>query len=97
MTDLWQHHRIDTFQYLGFLNSMGGRSSEDLSQYPIMPWTYTDFTSTDVDLTDPTRFRDLTLPIGALVPECLAALQERLEEMTAMDLHLRETNVRLYA
>lgn len=58
---------------------------EDLAQYPIMPWTYVDFTSSNIDLGDVNRYRDLRLPIGAINDACLKTLQERLKEV--MDIH----------
>lgn len=85
MTALWHSRQLDNFQYLAVLNSLSGRSVEDLSQYPIMPWTYTDFTSANVDLSDSSRYRDLRLPIGAINADCLQSLRRRLEEVTIMN------------
>lgn len=50
------------------LNSIAGRSYNDLSQYPVFPWVLADYTSTVLDLNDPTSFRDLSRPIGVVNP-----------------------------
>ena len=55
--------------------SLGDRTFHDLTQYPIMPWVITDYTSTQLDLNDPKVFRDLLKPIGALEPSRLERLK----------------------
>ena len=37
-TILWNNNIISNFEYLLVLNSFGGRSFMDLSQYPVVPW-----------------------------------------------------------
>jgi Beige/BEACH domain len=41
------------------LNSISGRSFNDLGQYPIFPWVIADYTSQVLNLQDPETFRDL--------------------------------------
>ncbi len=41
------------------LNSLAGRTSNDLMQYPIFPWILSDYTSDQLDLTNPASFRNL--------------------------------------
>ena len=36
-----------------FLNTIAGRSYNDLGQYPIMPWILKNYTDETLDLTDP--------------------------------------------
>lgn len=91
VSQLWCSRQLDTFHYLAILNSLGGRSSEDLSQYPVMPWTYIDFTSNDVDLDDLGRYRNLRFPVGAINAKCLAFLQQRLAEISEMTAVTTET------
>ena len=55
-TNLWINNVISNFDYLMLLNSFGGRSFSDLSQYPVLPW------STSPKL-EP---RDLSKPMGQL-------------------------------
>jgi hypothetical protein len=43
-----------------------GRSFQDISQYPVFPWVLKDFTSDSIDLKDPSVYRDLEKPMGAL-------------------------------
>ena len=66
MTQLWVNGRISNFLYLMYLNTVAGRTFNDLSQYPVFPWVVADYTSEVLDLSDPKTFRDLSKPIGAL-------------------------------
>jgi len=66
MTALWQSGEISTFSYLMYLNRLAGRSYNDLSQYPVFPWILSDYTSESLNLEDPSVFRDLSKPMGAL-------------------------------
>lgn len=56
--------------FCGFqLNTLAGRTYNDLSQYPVFPWILADYTSEELDLTDPSTFRDLSKPIGVVNPK----------------------------
>lgn len=62
LTTEWQKREMSTFDYLMKLNSLASRSYKDLTQYPVMPWIISDYTS-------PQSFkslRDLTKTVGAL-------------------------------
>lgn len=59
------------------LNTLAGRSYNDLTQYPVLPWVLSDYTSPSIDLSDPTVYRDLSKPMGALNPSRLAECRER--------------------
>ncbi|KKP00232.1 hypothetical protein THAR02_07672 [Trichoderma harzianum] len=61
----WQRGEISNFHYLMVVNTMAGRTFNDLTQYPVFPWILADYTSEDLDLEDPTVFRDLSKPMGA--------------------------------
>lgn len=50
------------------LNTIAGRSYNDLSQYPVFPWIIADYSSEELDMTDPASFRDLSKPIGVVNP-----------------------------
>ncbi|KAK2963453.1 putative Lysosomal-trafficking regulator [Blattamonas nauphoetae] len=65
---LWCQGAMTNFDYLNFINICSGRSLSDLAQYPIFPWVLRDYTSTSLDLANPTSYRDLSLPMGAQVP-----------------------------
>ncbi|KAL0994859.1 hypothetical protein UPYG_G00128210 [Umbra pygmaea] len=69
MTQRWQRREISNFEYLMFLNTIAGRTYNDLNQYPVFPWVLTNYESEELDLTLPGNFRDLSKPIGALNPK----------------------------
>ncbi|KAG0235966.1 hypothetical protein BGW42_004421 [Actinomortierella wolfii] len=69
ITAKWERHEISNFQYLMHLNTMAGRTYNDLTQYPVFPWILADYTSEELDLTDPKTFRDLSRPMGAQTPD----------------------------
>ena len=77
ITRAWQERAISNFDYLMALNTIAGRSFNDLSQYPIFPWVLVDYTSDSIDLSDPAVYRDLEKPIGALNPERLEEFLQR--------------------
>lgn len=51
------------------------------SQYPVFPWILTDYQSETLDLNDPSIYRDLSKPVGALNPDRLAMLIERYNDL----------------
>ena len=53
------------------LNSLAGRTYNDLNQYPVFPWVVADYESDTLDLSDPGVYRDLAKPVGALDPKRL--------------------------
>lgn len=61
----WQRGEVSNFHYLMMVNTMAGRTFNDLTQYPVFPWILADYTSEDLDLEDPATFRDLSKPMGA--------------------------------
>ncbi|KAM5288165.1 neurobeachin isoform 2-T2 [Ctenodactylus gundi] len=79
MTQRWQRREISNFEYLMFLNTIAGRTYNDLNQYPVFPWVLTNYESEELDLTLPGNFRDLSKPIGALNPKRAVFYAERYE------------------
>ncbi|XP_074800443.1 protein FAN isoform X4 [Natator depressus] len=77
----WQRGHISNYQYLLHLNNLADRSCNDLSQYPVFPWIIADYSSSELDLTKPETFRDLSKPVGALNRERLERLLTRYREM----------------
>ncbi|KAK7580758.1 hypothetical protein V9T40_001387 [Parthenolecanium corni] len=65
----WVNREITNFDYLMQLNTIAGRTYNDLSQYPVFPWILADYESEELDLTNPNSFRDLSRPIGVVNPE----------------------------
>ncbi|KPM06462.1 BEACH domain containing protein 1 [Sarcoptes scabiei] len=62
------------------LNSLAGRSYNDLMQYPVFPWILADYQSNELDLNNPSTFRDLSKPMGAQTPERLEQFKKRFSE-----------------
>ncbi|XP_058126890.1 neurobeachin [Anopheles coustani] len=79
MTQKWQRREISNFEYLMFLNTIAGRTYNDLNQYPVFPWVLTNYESRELDLSQPTNYRDLSKPIGALNPSRREYFEERYE------------------
>ncbi|XP_032419733.1 lipopolysaccharide-responsive and beige-like anchor protein isoform X1 [Xiphophorus hellerii] len=79
MTQRWQRREISNFEYLMFLNTIAGRTYNDLNQYPVFPWIITNYESPELDLTLPSNYRDLSKPIGALNPKRAAFFSDRYE------------------
>ena len=69
--NLWEKGIISNFQYLMYLNTLAGRSYNDLMQYPVYPWVLTDYESEELDLSDHRIYRDFSKPMGALCPQRL--------------------------
>ena len=76
-TRQWVAGEMSNFQYLMYLNTVAGRSYNDLSQYPVFPWVIADYTSETLDLSNPKTFRDLSKPMGALTEERAKIFRKR--------------------
>nr|CDS29372.1 neurobeachin [Hymenolepis microstoma] len=57
---------MSNFDYLMCLNTLAGRSFNDLNQCPIFPWVLSNYTSRHLDLNEPKNYRDLSSPVGTL-------------------------------
>ncbi|XP_076767097.1 A kinase anchor protein rugose isoform X11 [Xylocopa sonorina] len=79
MTQKWQRREISNFEYLMFLNTIAGRTYNDLNQYPVFPWVLTNYETKELDLSLPSNYRDLSKPIGALNPSRRAYFEERFQ------------------
>ncbi len=77
MTQKWQRREISNFEYLMFLNTIAGRTYNDLNQYPVFPWVLTNYEDSEIDLSSPNNYRDLSRPIGALNPSRREYFEER--------------------
>ena len=64
MPDDWIDRKISNFEYLMWLNFVAGRSYQDLTQYPVLPWVFIGFDNPE--LTNPNNYRDLTKNMGTL-------------------------------
>ena len=63
-----------------YLNTIAGRTYNDLTQYPVFPWVLQDYTSSQINLGDKKSFRDLSKPIGAQDAVREAKVQDRYSE-----------------
>ncbi|XP_058503253.1 neurobeachin-like protein 2 isoform X2 [Solea solea] len=79
LTQKWVCREISNFEYLMQLNTIAGRTYNDLSQYPVFPWILCDYTSPILDLEDPSVFRDLSKPIGVVNSRHAQNVREKYE------------------
>ncbi|XP_038567538.1 neurobeachin-like protein 2 isoform X2 [Micropterus salmoides] len=79
LTQKWVCREISNFEYLMQLNTISGRTYNDLSQYPVFPWILCDYKSPSLDLEDPSVFRDLSKPIGVVNPRHAKNVREKYE------------------
>ncbi|KAK2144407.1 hypothetical protein LSH36_759g01035 [Paralvinella palmiformis] len=77
VTQRWERGEISNFEYLMCLNTLAGRSYNDLMQYPVFPWILADYQSEELNLTDPATFRDMSKPMGAQTPNRLKQFNKR--------------------
>uniref|UniRef100_A0A5B7ADS9 BEACH domain-containing protein C2 n=1 Tax=Davidia involucrata TaxID=16924 RepID=A0A5B7ADS9_DAVIN len=77
LMERWSRWEISNFEYLMQLNTLAGRSYNDITQYPVFPWILSDYSSKSLDLANPSSYRDLSKPIGALNFDRLKKFQER--------------------
>ncbi|XP_041084029.1 WD repeat and FYVE domain-containing protein 3 isoform X2 [Polyodon spathula] len=80
VTQRWERGEISNFQYLMHLNTLAGRSYNDLMQYPVFPWILADYDSEELDLTNPNTFRNLAKPMGAQTDDRLAQYKKRFKD-----------------
>ncbi|XP_033955876.1 WD repeat- and FYVE domain-containing protein 4 isoform X1 [Pseudochaenichthys georgianus] len=77
----WQKGEISNFEYLMHLNTIAGRTYNDLMQYPVFPWVLADYQSETIDLSNPATFRDLSKPMGAQTEKRKQMFIKRYEEV----------------
>lgn len=85
VTKRWERKEISNFQYLMLLNTMAGRTYNDLTQYPVFPWILADYTSNELDLSKPETFRDFSKPMGAQTPDRRKEFEDRYKQWLEMD------------
>uniref|UniRef100_A0A8B9LHN3 WDFY family member 4 n=1 Tax=Astyanax mexicanus TaxID=7994 RepID=A0A8B9LHN3_ASTMX len=76
---------IYNFEYLMHLNTLAGRTYNDLMQYPVFPWVLADYESETLDLSSSTTFRDLSRPMGAQTEKRREKFIERYNEVDSND------------
>ncbi|CCE63441.1 hypothetical protein TPHA_0E03510 [Tetrapisispora phaffii CBS 4417] len=83
-TQLWVKGEISNFYYLMILNTLAGRSFNDLTQYPVFPWIISDCVSDTISLKDKNIYRDLSKPMGAQTEKRAAQFKERYESLESL-------------
>ena len=81
---MWVIGTISNAEYLLYLNFLGNRSFNDLTQYPIFPWIIADYKNTKLNLEGKNShiiFRDLSKPVGALAPDKLEQFKSKYFEI----------------
>lgn len=83
-TKRWARGEMSNFQYLMLLNTMAGRTFNDVTQYPVFPWVLADYSSAELDLHDPKSFRDFSKPMGCQTPVREAEYKDRFKQFAEM-------------
>ena len=88
VTAAWQRGRVSNSDYLLFLNLAAGRSFNDLAQWPVFPWVLADYTSQQLDLSNPSAYRHAPYGLGK-APHPGIALTARRHCRLSLCLHAR--------
>lgn len=83
----WRRGEISNFLYLMIINTLAGRTFNDLTQYPVFPWIIADYASETLDLSNPNTFRDLSKPMGGQTPVRAEQFKERYEALASLNDH----------
>ena len=75
----WTYGHISTYAYIMILNTLSGRTYNDLAQFPIYPWILSDYSSKELDFNDDDIYRDLNYPIYAQNEESRLILKQKFE------------------
>lgn len=82
----WRRREISNFEYLMALNTLSGRSYNDLTQYPVFPWVLADYSSEKLDFNKSSTFRDLTKPVGGLDQKRFEVFEDRFRNFSDPDI-----------
>ncbi|RMZ91036.1 hypothetical protein DV736_g1746, partial [Chaetothyriales sp. CBS 134916] len=83
-TKKWQKGELSNFHYLMLINTLAGRTYNDLTQYPVFPWVIADYTSEELDFDNPATFRNLAKPMGCQTSAREAEFRERYHTFAEM-------------
>jgi WD40 repeat protein len=85
LTKRWQRGRVTNFEYLMHLNTLAGRSFNDLTQYPVFPFILSKYKkSRQLNVSDPSNYRNLSKPMGAQTEERLQKFVEKYNALIEM-------------
>lgn len=82
----WRRREITNFEYIMILNTLAGRSYNDLTQYPVFPWVLADYSSDTLDFNKSSSFRDLSKPVGALDLKRFEVFEDRYHNFSDPDI-----------
>ena len=85
-TEKWSYGYIDTYSYIMILNTLSGRTYNDLAQYPVYPWILSNYSSNIIDLKEPDTYRDFLYPIYAQDKETRINLKDKYESFEESEL-----------
>lgn len=77
LTEKWISREISNFDYLMALNTIAGRTYNDLNQYPIFPWVLKDYISDVLDINNSNIYRDFSKPIGIQNPKHMEEVRSK--------------------
>ncbi|XP_075248845.1 uncharacterized protein LOC142341629 [Convolutriloba macropyga] len=77
----WTSDHMTNFAYLTAVNKYAGRSSNDLMQYPVFPFVLCDYDSSELNLQNPSVYRDLSKPVSVQKPEKEEMYEKKYKEM----------------
>jgi len=81
---MWAAGSITNFDYLMLLNKYGGRSFNDLNQYPVFPWIIQSYEYYKIDLDAKEVYRSLGSTIASLNSEKMKSTTEKNESLETM-------------
>ncbi|KAL5705340.1 hypothetical protein ACHQM5_023655 [Ranunculus cassubicifolius] len=84
--EFWKRRDITNFEYLMIINTLAGRSYNDLTQYPVFPWVLADYSSENLDFNKSSTFRDLSKPVGALDSKRFEVFEDRYRNFSDPDI-----------
>lgn len=77
VTNDWKSGKIGNFEYLMLVNRYGGRSNNDLSQYPVFPWVVKEYKKNILLYEDTEIYRNFKFPVGAQTESTRALLLQK--------------------
>lgn len=77
LTQKWISREISNLAYLMHLNTLAGRSYNDLTQYPTFPWVLSSYNTEEISLDDPNSYRDFSKPMGGQTQPRAKQFEER--------------------
>ena len=83
-TKKWRTGEMSNFYYLMIINTLAGRTFNDLTQYPVFPWIIADYSSETLDFSNPKTFRDLSKPMGGQAEPRANEFRKRYEALESL-------------